>query len=58
MGILLADNTHSIGSPMPLDCQSIDTLALDFKTPKGWVPIAKLKKMKKDFFDLGATWVS
>ena len=26
MGILLADNTHSIRSPMPLDCQSIGTL--------------------------------
>ena len=25
---------------------------------KGWVPIAKLKKIKKDFSDLGATWVS
>ena len=25
---------------------------------KGWVPIAKLKKIKKDFSDLGATWAS
>ena len=28
------------------------------ENPKGWVPIAKLKKIKKDFSDLGATWVS